>query len=142
MKSGHLGRYKSVKEIEEKLLAGETSDPKTGRRWKLSAEDAIVEPEPDDLIWLLLADKISAAIPPVEGAALPDPVKAYWILENGLGVSAICHPANQEYVMWMLGPYFQGRSEGLAERFETPKARKGAKKSAGRRPPKRKARRQ
>lgn len=54
-------------------------------------------------------------------------------MERCLGVSAINHPANQEYVLRHLRGYFYGRAEGLNAKVEKPKP-KGRQKGRHRTP--------
>lgn len=76
-----------------------------------------------------IAGKLAACIPP-EGS-LPDPQKAAWVLEHGLGVGQIRHPCNVEWVMDHLHGYWIGRIEGLNATVEKPKS-KGTSKHKGR----------
>lgn len=119
MKSQDPGRFKAVQKIEEAINNGEEVDPKTGRPNLLRPEDELVELDPEDHLWLYLAGKLSAAIPP--DGTLPLPSEAREIFEHGLGRSRIMHPENQAFVLEHLEYYFAGRAEGLAVKFEKPK---------------------
>lgn len=139
MKSSDPGRYKAIKKIEEKILAGEDVDRKTGRAFKLKEEDELVELEPEDHLWLFLAGKLSPAIPP--DGSLPLPSEAREVFEHGLGRARIMHPENQAFALEHLEHYFAGRAEGLAVRFEKPKGKGKGDRSrrlgSRRRPPRR-----
>lgn len=136
MKTIDLGRHNNIEQIQEKIDAGEKRDPKTGREWVLGEADKAVSLEPEDAIWLWIADLMAATIPS-EGSQ-PDPQKAVWVLEHGLGAAEICHPCNQEWLMnFLRHGYFGGRSEGLNDKLEKPKAPTVSKGKTTKKPPKR-----
>ncbi len=140
MKASDPGRHKKVQEIEDAIRNGEDVDPKTGRPNQLRPDDELVELEPDDHLWLYLAGKLTAAVPP--DGSLPTPSEAREVLEHGLGGAAIMHPENQLFVHEMLEWFFAGRSEGLAEKFEKPKPRgRGGRRRSPRSTPSRARRR-
>jgi hypothetical protein len=139
MKTGDPGRYRVVKATEEALLAGELVDPKTGRANKLAEDDAAVELEPGDHLWLQLARWLTPAVPP--DGSLPTPSEAREVLEHGLGLGAVRHPENRRYVLETLEGYFAGRAAGLAERFEKPEKKKDRGGRRSRTPPRKRHRR-
>lgn len=133
MKSQDPERYSKVKQIEDAILAGEKKDPKTGRENKLGKDDEIVELEPEDHLWLWLANKLGPAVPP--DGSLPLPSEAREVFERGLGNASIRHPENQLHVLATLEHYFAGRAEGLAVRFEKKDKNKNKGRRKGRRQP-------
>ncbi len=154
MKSSDEARYNRVIEREEALLepadpdTGEVFDgdgrvialvvdpvtdarvdPKTKRPIKLPKDDELVKTEPEDEIWMWLADQLTPALPP--DGSLPVPSEATHVFEHTLASCRIRHPENQAFALETLRYYWAGRSEGLSFRFEKPKEKSPKRKRRG-----------
>lgn len=136
MKSEDRGRYKRIRDVEKRLEAGETVDPKTGRKIKLRKEDELVELREGDQLYLWLAGELEAAVPPQ--GVFPLPSEAREVFEHGLGRAAIRHPENQHLVLSVLEHYFAGRAEGYEVKFK--KKDDGKPRPGARAGPRRRAR--
>lgn len=122
MKATDPDRFGLIERIEERLNNGETKD-KVGRPLKLADEDAIVELQPEDELYLWLFSQISGAIPP--DGTFPTPSEEDHVLDR----IGIYHPENRAHVRDTVRLMCAGRAEGMNSKFEKPKPERSKKKA-------------